>query len=223
MKLLRQAGATLDSAQYVSVVNMDDDDPDAVLPCSIIFTRSEFPPPGGPDIPCRRLTEHCLLAIGLADKYDLSLFASMARRDLEARIKDSDGMVLPLVVRAMHLEDLSKSVVAMRDFVIGEATALFCKGGQFKDVMEAMAMEFPKFDFEVLSHAVKGLMVKIQKAEKGEVGGQEEDEEDGDGEPIHQVKLKRYSMRTKAAPKKKGSWRWEVEVGAVPIFLAGAS
>jgi hypothetical protein len=56
MKLLRQAGTTLDSAQYVSVVNMDDDDPDAVLPCSIIFIRSEFPPPSGPDIPCRRRT-----------------------------------------------------------------------------------------------------------------------------------------------------------------------
>jgi hypothetical protein len=71
----------------------------------------------------------------------------------------------------------------MHDFVIGEVTALFCKGGQFKDVMEAMAMEFPKFGFKVLSHNVKGLMVKIQKAEEGEMEEQEEDE-DGDGEPI---------------------------------------
>lgn len=102
----------------------------------------------------------------------------------------------------MHLENASKSVLAMRDFVIGEATVFFCKGGQFKDVMEAMAIEFPKFGFEVLSHAAKGLMDKIQKAEEGEMEGQDEDEEDEDGEPIQQVKPKRYSMRTKATPKK---------------------
>ena len=96
----------------------------------------------------------------------------------------------------------------MRDFVIGEATALFCKGGQLKDAMEAVAIEFPGFGFKVLSHNVKGLMVKIQKAEEGEMEEQEEDE-DGDGEPIQQVKLKRYSMRTKAAPKKR-----VVEVGS---------
>jgi hypothetical protein len=34
--------------------------------------------------------EHYLLAIGLADKHDLSLFASMARKKLEVHIKDSD-------------------------------------------------------------------------------------------------------------------------------------
>ena len=32
----------------------------------------------------------------------------MARRELEVRIKGSDGTVLPLVVRAMHLENPSK-------------------------------------------------------------------------------------------------------------------
>jgi hypothetical protein len=50
--------------------------------------------------------------------------------------------------------------------------------------METMAIEFPKFDFEVLSHAAEGLMVKIQRAEEGEMEGQDKDEEDGDGEPI---------------------------------------
>lgn len=144
----------------------------------------------------------------------------MARKELEARIKDSDGTVLPLIVRAMHLENASKSVVAMRDFVIGEATVLFCKGGQFKDVMEAMTIEFPKFGFEVLSRAAKGPMDKIQKAEEGETKRQDEDEEDEDGEPIQQVKPKRYSTRTKATPKKGRGGR-KPEVVAVLIFLAG--
>jgi hypothetical protein len=61
----------------------------------------------------------------------------------------------------MHLENPSKSIVAMGGFVIGEAIAVFCKGGQFKDAMETMAMEFPNLGFEVLSYAVEQLMVKI--------------------------------------------------------------
>ena len=204
MKLLQQAdGTTLDSAQYVSVVNMDDDDPDAVYTMLHYLYTQQIPSAQWFGYTSWEAdAEYYLLVIGLADKYDLSLLASMARRELEARIKDSGGAVLPLVVRAMHLENASKSVVAMRNFVIGEATVFFCKGGQFKDVMEAMATEFPKFGFEVLSHATKGLMDKIQKAEEGEMEGQDEDEEDEDGEPIQQVKLKRYSTRTKAAPKK---------------------
>jgi hypothetical protein len=59
----------------------------------------------------------------------------------------------------------------------------FCKDGQFKDVTEAMVMEFLKLDFEVLSHAAKGLMDEIYKAEEGETEGQDEDEEDEDCEP----------------------------------------
>jgi hypothetical protein len=90
----------------------------------------------------------------------------------------------------MHLENASKLVVVTLDFVIGEATAFFCKDGQFKDVMEAMAMEFPRFGFEVLNHAAKGFI------DKDPEGGNK------DGEPIQQVKPKRYSTRTKAAPKK---------------------
>jgi len=204
MKLLRQAdGTTLDSAQYVSVVNMDDDDPDAVYSMLHFLYTQQIPSAQWFGYTsCEADTRHYLLAIGLADKYDLSLFASMARKELEARIKDSDGAVLPLVVRAMHLENASKSVVAMRDFVIREATVFFCKGGQFKDVMEDMVIEFPKFGFEVLSYVAKGPMDKIHKAEEGEVEGQDEDEEDEDGEPIQQGKPRRYSTRTKAAPKK---------------------
>jgi hypothetical protein len=204
MKLLRQAdGTTLDSAQYVSVVNMDEDDPDAVNNMLHYLYTQQIPSAqwfGYTSLEAD--AKHYLLTIGLADKYDLSLFASMARKELEARIKDSDGAVLPLIVQAMHLENASKSVVAMRDFVIGEATMFFCKGGQFKDVMEAMVIEFPKFGFEVLSYVAKGAMDKIQKAEEGEMEGQDGDEEDEDGEPIQQVKPKRYSTRTKATPKK---------------------
>jgi hypothetical protein len=203
MKLLRQAdGTALDSAQYVSVVNMDGDDPNAVYSMLHYLYTQQIPSAQWFGYTSWEAdAKHYLLTIGLADKYDLSLFASMARKELEACVKDSGGTVLPLIVRAMHLENASKSVVAMRDFVIREATVFFCKGGQFKDVMEAMVIEFPKFGFEVLSYVAKGPMAKIQKAKEGEMEGQDEDE-DEDSEPIQQVKSKRYSTRTKAAPKR---------------------
>jgi hypothetical protein len=86
----------------------------------------------------------------------------------------------------------------MRDFVVGETTAFFCNHGQFKNVMEALAIEFPKFRFDVLNHASKELMGKIEKIEEGKVEEEAGDDEYEEDEPIKQLKPKRYDTRAKA-------------------------
>jgi hypothetical protein len=193
-----------DGKRFVfSMTNVDDDDPDAVdsmlhylYTQKIDYSQRFF------DRSIEKDIHHFLLAMGLGDKYDLPLFARAARTELEARIKASEGTALPYIVRAMHLQSASDSLVAMRDVVIGEAAALFCKGGPFNDVMEAMAIEFPKFGFDVMSHTTKELMAKIVKVEEGGGDGHAEDEdEDGDEEAIRQPKPRRYATRTMAAQK----------------------
>lgn len=120
-------------------------------------------------------------------------------------------MVLPQIVREMHLETASKSLVAMRDFVIGEAATLFCQGGQLKTVMEAMALEFPNLGFEVLSYATKDLIEKVENAkeeerelatDKEEDDEKEEDDNDSEG-PFKQLFQTPYEPRAKAAPQKR--------------------
>jgi BTB/POZ domain len=204
MKPVRhEDGIRLIFPPHVSMINMDDDDPDAVdSMLHYLYTQKIDYSQRFVDKSIEKDIRHFVLAMGLGHKYDLPMFTRMARTELEARIKASDGTALPHIVRAMHLKSASDPLVAMRDFVVGEAAALFCKGGPFNDVMEAMAIEFPKFGFDVMSHTTKELMAKIVKFEEGGGEGDAEDEEDGDDEPIKQLKPRRNARRTTAAQKR---------------------
>jgi hypothetical protein len=167
-----------------ATLNMDEDDPNVVdsmlyylYTQQVDFNERLMHKSAEEDI------QHLILALSLGDKYDLPLFGYMACIELAARIKASGGMVLPQIVRAIHLDTASKSVVAMRDLVIAEAATLFCQGGQFETVMETMALEFPKFGFDVLSHATKNLMEKMENAEE-EVREVATDEEEDEGDDL---------------------------------------
>lgn len=130
-KRVRQDNMTLPGwAPYLLVIKMDDEDADVVdSMLYYIYTQQLDYGERFVHRSVERDVEHFLRAISLGDKCNLPLFGQTARTELEYLIHVSDGRVLLEIVHAMHLDAASKSLVAMRNFVIEKAATLFRKGG----------------------------------------------------------------------------------------------
>jgi hypothetical protein len=196
----QEDGTHWGSVEYVSIINMDEDDPVAVEGMLQYLYSQQLHY-------TKATTEHslayCLAIVAIADKYHLPCLAASAGAGAQDCIKSSPEVLIPQLAEALQSGTATQSLLGMREDLIRETAQLFCYDDSFTETLEHLTMTFPKFAFEVFNYARREFQDQIKAMEEDEHAGQD-DEKDDDAEdeyveqPQRTTRSKTKSDKTRA-------------------------